>query len=65
VTLDGDEYLGVSVRDAYDIATRNKVGNILGVKQLGSSANPTVGQTITVNEWVDGKRISVSSDVRK
>jgi hypothetical protein len=64
VALDGDEYLGFLVQGDNDIATTNQVGNVLGVRELGSSAVPAVGETRTVAEWVD-RRVSLSPDVRK
>jgi hypothetical protein len=64
VALDGDEFLGFLVQGNNDIATTNQVGNVLGVRQLGSSAAPVVGETRTVSEWVD-RRVSLAPDVRK
>jgi hypothetical protein len=64
VVLHGDEYLGFLVKGNNDIATINQLGNVLGVRQLGSSAVPAVGETRTVSDWVNG-RISASPDIRE
>jgi hypothetical protein len=64
VVLDGDEFLGFLVQGNNDIATTDQVGNVLGVRQLRSSAAPVVGETRTVSEWVD-RRVSLAPDVCK
>lgn len=62
IVLNGGEYLGVTLRDSSDIATSDIKGNVLGLLQLGNSAVPTLGNDITVTEWID-QRISISPDV--
>jgi hypothetical protein len=64
VVLHGDEFLGVLVHGSSDLATTDQIGNVMGVRQLGSSTPPTVGETRTISEWVD-RRVSLSPEVRK